>query len=278
MKKSSQNSKPEVSVIIVNYNTGKLLQKCVESVIKSCPECEVIVVDNNSSDGSLIGIQKLKFKNQKYNSKIKIVRNGTNPGFSKANNQAIKIAQGDYILLLNPDTEVKESAIHKLVEFAKSHADAGVICAKLILSDGTTQKSVFRFPTVWRAIQEFWFGANIYSSYVPQGRSPVAVDAVVGAAFLITPQALQKVGLLDERYFMYFEDLDYCRRVWNSGLKVYYLPTAEITHYHGVSGKNIKGEQWVRLIPSSKIYHGALNHYLINIVIKIGQKARKIIT
>lgn len=274
MKKSSQNSKVEVSVIIVNYNTGGYLKKCVESVVRSCPQCEVIVVDNNSTDGSFELIQKPKVKNQNYNSKIKTIRNNDNPGFSKANNQAIKIAQGDYVLLLNPDAEVKESAIQKLVDFAKAHTDAGVIGSKLILADGTTQKSVFHFPTIWRAVCEFWFDRNTYSSYVPDG--PVAVDAVVGAAFLITPQALQKVGLLNERYFMYFEDLDYCRRVWNSDLKVYYLPSAEIIHYHGTSGKSLTPDenQWRRLIPGSKIYHGLFGHWLINFIIWTSQKLK----
>lgn len=264
MKKSSLNSKTEVSIVIVNYNTGKLLRECLESVIKTCPGCEVVVVDNHSTDGGVKEIRGIRG--------VRVIENTENVGFAKANNQGIKLAKGDYILLLNPDTNVKDDAIEKLVEFAKTHPDAGVVGAKLILSDGTTQKSVFRFPTVWRAIQEFWFGANTYSSYVSQGSSPVAVDAVVGAAFLITPQAREKVGMLDECYFMYFEDLDYCRRVWNLGLKVFYLPSAEIIHYHGVSGKNIKGEQWMRLIPSSKIYHGAFIHWLINFIIWTSQK------
>jgi GT2 family glycosyltransferase len=117
-----------------------------------------------------------------------------------------------------------------------------------------------------------------FELFVPKGDKPVEVDAVVGASFLITPMARKKVGLLDERYFMYFEDLDYCRRVNKLGLKVYYLPSAKIIHYHGASGKKIvkPAFQWKRLIPSSKIYHGALTHYLINFIIWLGQKIKKI--
>lgn len=266
MKKSSQNSKPEVSVIIVNYNTGRLLRESVESVVRSCPRCEIVVVDNGSTDRGVGEIRDIRG--------IRVVKNTENKGFARANNQGIKEARGEYILLLNPDTQVKEAAMERLVEFAKTHKDVGIVGAKLILGDGATQKSVFRFPTVWRAICEFWFGQNTYSNYVPSGAGPQVVDAVVGAAFLITPQALQKVGLLDEQYFMYFEDLDYCRRVWSSGLKVYYLPSAEIIHYHGVSGKNIGGEQWRRLIPGSKIYHGVLGHWLINFIIWTSQKLK----
>ncbi len=270
MKKSSQNSKVEVSVIIVNYNTGKLLRECVESIVSSTdilrnPKTEIIVVDNNSSDGS-----------EDVKGKITFIKNFSNPGFSIANNQGIKQAKGEYILLLNPDTNIKSDAILKLVEFAKRHFEVGVVGAKLILRDGITQKSVFRFPTIWRAVCEFWFGANTYSSYFPQEDGPIAVDAVVGAAFLITPQAREKVGLLDERYFMYFEDLDYCRRVWNSGLKVYYLSSAEVIHYHGTSGKGLtpNENQWRRLIPSSKIYHGLFGHWLINFIIWTSQKLK----
>jgi GT2 family glycosyltransferase len=135
------------------------------------------------------------------------------------------------------------------------------------------------FPTLTRAIQEFWFGKKVYSKYAPQESYPIPVDAVVGAAFLVTPYAIEKVGLLDERYFMYFEDLDYCRRVWKAGLKVYYLPQAQIIHYHGVSGRKLapKSMQWKRLVPSSKIYHGLLKHYLLTLIILFGQKVlRKI--
>ena len=98
------------------------------------------------------------------------------------------------------------------------------------------------------------------------------------AAFLITPKALNKVGLLDERYFMYFEDIDYCRRIARAGLKIYYLPEAEVYHVHGASGKGLVDDknQWKRLIPSSKIYHGLLRHYLISFIIASSQKWREL--
>ena len=104
-------------------------------------------------------------------------------------------------------------------------------------------------------------------------------DAPFGTAFLITPGAIKKVGLLNEQYFMYFEDLDYCRRVRKNGLKVYYLPTVEVIHYLGESGKNLASTktQWKRLVPSSKIYNGAVKHFLINLVIRSGTKWQKLI-
>ena len=101
--------------------------------------------------------------------------------------------------------------------------------------------------------------------YAPLTKIPVVVEAAVGASFLMTRNALDKVGMLDEKYYFYFEDIDYCRRVRRAGLKVYYLPDSKVIHYHGASGKKIADpeNQWRRLIPSSKIYHGVFKHYLI---------------
>jgi hypothetical protein len=270
--------KTSLSIIIANYNTCDLILNCIKSIKseESGVSREIIVVDNGSSDGSIHELEKL----QKEDSFFTLIKNDNNYGFSKAVNQGIKIAQGEYILLLNSDTLVKRNSLGKLVDFAKTKNDAGVIGPKLIYGDGKVQTSVFNFPTVINAIREYWRGEkSVFESYTPQTKNPAIVDAVVGAAFLITPKALKTVGLLDERYFMYFEDLDYCKRVWKSGLKVYYLPGSEIVHYHGISGKKVAKEelQWRRLIPSSKIYHGVLRHYLINFIIWSSQKWEKIL-
>lgn len=265
--------KPTLSIVIVNYNTGELLARCLSSIRKNRPSFvyEVIVVDNASTDESIKDIKSTKG--------IKSIENKTNVGFARAVNQGIKLAKSRYILLLNPDTEVKRRALAKMVEFAQKTEDAGVVGAKLLNPDGSIQPAVFRFPTLWRAFQEFWLGKRVYSKYAPPGSGPVEVDAVVGAAFLVTPQALERVGFLDERYFMFFEDLDYCRRVKKAGLKVYYLPGAHVVHHHGVSGQGLASEesQWRRLIPSSKIYHGTLRHSLLTLIIWSGQKWQRIL-
>lgn len=271
-----------LSVIIVDYNTGRLLAECLESIRQTTdnlenPKIEVIVIDNASKDESIKSIILPRLRSGQAG--IKSIKNKTNVGFAKAVNQGIKVAKGRYILLLNPDTEVRNDAIKELMEFAQSTDDVGVVGARLLNPDGSTQSSVFHFPTVWGAISEFWLGQEgVYSKYIPKGNGPIMVDAVVGAVFLITPEARKRVGLLNERYFMYFEDLDYCRRVWKSGLKVYYLPPAVVVHHHGASGKDISDEanQWRRLIPSSKLYHGLLKHYLITFVIWLGLKIRRI--
>ncbi len=263
----------KVSVIIVNYNTKDLTKACIESVMNegSKLDFEVIVVDNNSKDGSVKELKKLwrKYKN------LKLIENKENSGFSKANNQGAREASGKYILLLNSDTVVKRFSFKKLIAFAEKKEDAGVVGARLLNPDGSLQASCFYFPTIKNAIREYWLGQEgLFEKYAPKGNKPVEVEALVGAAFLITPKALQEVGLLDERYFMYFEDVDYCRRVWEKGLKVYYLPEVRVLHYHGESGKKLAdaANQWRRLIPSSKIYHGVFYHTLLNLVLKLGQK------
>jgi GT2 family glycosyltransferase len=240
----------DVSVIIVNYKTPKLTEACVNSVKKHPPKCsyEIIVIDNSLD----------------------------NVGFAKGNNKGIKKAKCKYILLLNSDTEVKEGAIDKLLKFAESHGDAGAVVPKLLNPDGSTQASVYRFPTICRAFRQYFIKEKgLLDKYASETGT---VEVATMAAYLITPACLEKVGLLNEKYFMYFEDFDYARRIRNTNLKIYYLSDSEVIHHHGASGKNIADSknQWRRLIPSSKIYHGLLGHYIINLVISVGQKWQKL--
>ena len=254
-----------LSIIIVNFNTKELLLRCLHSIFQSKPKIkyEVIVVDNASTDGSLESLSNFQVPTTNF----QLIRNRKNLGFAKANNQAIKRAKAEFILLLNSDTEVEKGAIDQLYYFAKKTTDAGVVGAKLLDPDGKVQPSVFRLPTISRAIKQYWLGEKgLLNKYAPELNKPQEVEAVVGAAFLITPEARKRVGLLDERYFVYFEDLDYCRRIKKAGLKVYYLPAAKIIHQHGASGGDMK-----LLISSSKIYHGQLRHLVINFIIWSGR-------
>ena len=274
MKTSLKASEPELSIIVLNYNTGPILKKCIDSILQTTknlenPKSELILIDNASVDEGIKNIKNAKGINK--------IQNTLNIGFSKGINQGIKIAHGEYILLLNPDTVAKAGAIQKLLEFAKNTPDAAVVGPELLNPDGSTQGSAFHLPTMWNAVREYWLGEKgLFSKYIPQ-KGPV--ESLVMAAYLLTPRALKGVGLLDEKFFMYFEDLDYARRIKEAGLKIYYLPDAEVIHYHGVSGKSLADEknQWRRLIPSSKIYHGILKHYLINFVIWSGQKCQKLL-
>lgn len=269
--------KTDLSIIVVNYNTKKMILDLIESVVNegSKTSWEMIIIDNASSDGSVEAFKKINKDN------ISFIYNSDNKGYAKANNQGIKKAKGEYILLLNSDTLVKKNALGNLISFAKKTKDAGVVGSRLYNSDGSLQMSCFNFPTIKNAFLEYFVGKKgLFDKFAHTGSNAQEVDAVVGASFLITPKAKKSVGLLDERYWAYFEDIDYCRRVYKNHLKVYYLPSSEIIHYHGVSFKKLdpnEATRWKRLIPSSKIYHGLLKHYLINSIIWLGQKWQKLL-
>ncbi len=238
----------DISIIIVNFKTDKLVSDCVASIKKNTKKVkyEIIVIDNSID----------------------------NRGFAKANNigiskacgpSAVNQAKCPYILLLNSDTIVKPGAIDKLFEFAESHADAGVVVPQLLNTDGSVQASVFRFPTIGRAIQQYFLGKKgLLDKYIPETET---IEVGVMAAFLITPKALKKIGKLDEKYFMYFEDFDYCRRVREVGLKIYYVPEAQMTHIHGASGGKNK-----YLVESAKKYYGFVGYYIYTFVLWLGQK------
>jgi GT2 family glycosyltransferase len=230
-----------------------------------------MVVDNASSDGSVEMVKK-DFP------QVKLIANKENVGFAKANNQGLKKIKSEYILLLNPDTRVKPGSLEKLIKFVREHPQAGIVGARLINPDGSAQPSVYHFPTLWRAIREYWFGQKgVYEKYAPQIKKPIEVEAVTGAAMLVTRKTIKKIGLLDERYFMYFEDLDYCQRVRDAGLKVYYLPQVEILHHHGRSAAKAGSKAYQYLVQSSKIYNGLAKYYLLFSILWLGQKWQKLL-
>lgn len=269
-----------LSIVVVNLNTKDLTVGCIRSVEKWAKgmSFEVLLTDNGSNDGSVEAFKGIK-KEIFWKSRFTLILNKTNTGYAKANNQGIKKAKGKYILLLNNDTVVHKDALQNLVSFAEKTPDAGVVGSRLLNIDDTLQMSCYHFPTITNAIKEYWFGQKgLFEKFAPKGSKPVKVDSVVGAAFLITPKAKKAVGILDERYFAYFEDIDYCRQTWKNGLKVYYLPDSVITHYHGATFKKLADEpqRWKKLIPSSKVYHGPIKHYIINAILWAGQKWQKL--
>lgn len=267
--------KIKLSIVIVNYNTKKLTVDCIKSIRKSRPKIkyEVIVIDNGSVDGSKDVFKKLK----RGNIIDKLIVNRNNKGFAKATNQGLKVSKGEYKLLLNSDTVVNKEVLDKIVDFARRNKNAGVIGPKLILKDGSIQESCFNFPTIGNAIREYWFGKPYaYSNFAPKDKIPLAVDAIVGAAFLITPKAYKKIGMLNEKYFMYFEDLDYCREIKKKGMKTYYLPNIKVKHLHGATGKTMRRDEVYKMLHlSSKNYHGKLRHFIIQFILWSGQKLRK---
>ncbi len=254
----------KLSIIVGNYNNYKLTSDCIKAVYKYPPKFsfELIVIDDGSTDDSGIKLKKIEkqFKN------LKIVLNVNNQGFVGTNNKGLRLSRGDYKLLLNNDTLVKKDAIQNLVDFAVKNVDAGVVGSKLLNPDGSLQASCYEFPTFKNVIN--------YKKFAPSSTEAVVVDSVVGASFLITPKAYKLIGGLNTKYKSYFEDLDYCREVYRKGMKVYYLPSSIVTHYHGESFKKLYGEdsQWKKLIPSSIAYHGKFKHYALFIISWLWQK------
>jgi len=272
---------PVLSIVVVNLNTKDLTLGCIRSIEKEAGDIsfEVLLTDNGSNDGSVEAFKKVK-EEKYWKDRFTLILNNSNTGYAKANNQGIKKAVGKYIMLLNNDTVVHKNALQSLLAFAEKTSDAGVVGSKLLNIDGSLQMSCYHFPTITNAIKEYWLGKKgLFEKFAPTGKNPTTVDSVVGAAFLITPEAKKRVGILDERYFAYFEDIDYCRQTWKKGLKVYYLPDSVITHYHGATFKKLanEAERWKKLIPSSKVYHGLLKHYVINAILWAGQKKNSLI-
>ena len=232
----------ELSIIIVNYNVKEFLQNLVHSLQKavSIINHEIIVVDNASDDGSVEFIRE-KFP------QITLIVNQTNLGFSKANNAALKIAKGKFILLINPDTIVSEDTITKMIEFLNEHPDAGLAGCKILNPDGSLQLACRRsFPGPWTSfckvtgLSTLFPKSKLFAKYnltYLDENSTYEVDAISGSFMMMKREAYEKVGGFDEQFFMYGEDLDLCYRIQKNGYKVYYYPGTQIIHYKGESTK-----------------------------------------
>lgn len=233
----------KLSIIIVSYNTKQLLADCINSIEKNLYNFsyEIVVVDNNSADGS-IDMLKAEY------SHVKLIANNYNAGFAKANNQGLELCSGEYILLLNCDTIVLKNAICTLVDFMDNYNDTAICGPKLLNSDMTLQLPCRRgFPRLISSVSYFSGISRIFPksrifgsylmTYMDSGINH-EVDAVSGACLLIRRKVLSQIGgLLDEAFFMHFEDIDLCYRAKKSGYKVYYIHNSEVIHLKGQSSK-----------------------------------------
>lgn len=225
------NGVPDLTISVVNWNTHDLLANCLETVEqnKGALDVEIIVVDNASSDGSQEMVQK-RFPH------VILVENQENLGFARANNQALAQSQGRYILLLNSDTLLQPGSLLAMVSFMDSHPEVGIVGAELINRDGSIQVSWAEFPGILSEI----LGINFRSRkrYPSQnGNLAYQVDWVGGACLLIRHSAMEQVGSLDERFFMYSEELDWCYRTRQFGWLICYLPGAKVVHLGGQSSR-----------------------------------------
>lgn len=262
-----------LSIIIPTWNTAQITLTSIKTIIKHLKnfDYEIIVIDNGSSDNTIKLLSQIK--------PVKLIKNKTNLGFAKANNQAAEIAQGDYFLFLNSDMELIDSSLIKMYQYLVDHPEIGAIGPQLLNLDHTPQASVFPPQTALNAFKEFFLNIkDSYSKYLPDTHQISPVWAISGGALMIKKDFFQKIGFWNEKYFFYFEDLDLCRQIHRFNKSVIFYPLCKIVHHHGASGQKLADNQnqWRRLIPSSLIFHGKINHYLINSIIWSGQKFQKL--
>ena len=235
-------ARPDLSVIILNYNTRDLLRACLRSVFASdaAGGLDVIVVDNCSHDDSAAMVEA-EFP------QVTLVRSPRNGGFSFGNNQGLRIARGRYLLLLNPDTEVPPAAFSTLLHFMDEHGEAGVCGPRLVRADGALDLacrrsfpapdvSFYRIVGLSRLFPHSRRFARYNLTYLDE-HELAEVDSVVGACMMVRREAMEQAGLLDEEFFMYGEDLDWAFRIKALGWKVYYNPAATVLHYKRVSSR-----------------------------------------
>ncbi|MCL2650568.1 MAG: glycosyltransferase family 2 protein [Candidatus Azobacteroides sp.] len=231
----------KLSVIIVNYNVKYFLEQCLRSVLKASEyiDTEIFVVDNNSSDNSIPYLTNLF-------PEITFITNKNNPGFSKANNQAIELAKGEYILLLNPDTVIGEHSLFNVCRFMDEHPIAGALGVKMIDGCGNfLPESKRGFPSPWNSfckisgLSKLFPKSSLFAKYhlrYLNENEIHEVDVLAGAFMLLRKTVLDKIGLLDDSFFMYGEDIDLSYRITSGGYKNYYFPEP-IIHYKGESTK-----------------------------------------
>ena len=229
----------DLSIIIVNYNTKKLLGNCIASILKdkSKLSSEIIVIDNCSTDGSA------DFVAQNF-PQVNLLLSEQNRGYSYACNLGLRQSKGDFICLLNADTEVETGALEKMMGFFQSHPGAGAVGPKVLNEDGTLQSSCRNFPSLFRTFCENIF---LWESIRPNRILGTfllrywmhdkvrEVDYVVGCCIMVKREVLDDTGFLDETFFMYSEEVDWCFRIRKAGWKIYFLPDAKIIHHKGKS-------------------------------------------
>ncbi|QTE29267.1 glycosyltransferase family 2 protein [Pengzhenrongella sicca] len=243
---STRSSTTDVDVVIVGYRSRELLGRCLDALTAAAPGLTIsrTVADNHSTDGTLEAVAARDDGSRAFDM-------GWNSGFARANNRAIALGDGRYVLVLNPDTVVRPGALTELVRFADAEPTAGVVAPRLLNADGTAQRTARAFPTPAAAVfgrrspLTRWFPSNRFSrAFLLEGEhaadAPFAVDWVSGAAMLVPRAVIAEVGGFDEDYFLFWEDADWCRRIRSAGYGVWCVPTAVVVHDEGGS----RGHGW----------------------------------
>lgn len=229
----------DVSVIIVNWNTRQLLLECLDSLLICGTDCrlEIILVDNGSEDGSVEAV-KDRFPG------VHVIANGTNLGFAKANNIGIRHASGRYLCLVNSDVKVRKGCIDALVHYMDANHGIGMAGPRILNPDLSIQDSCRRFPSLWTNLvvsigldkmfpdSRVFYGEHMFFFSHQQA---LDTDYIAGCFMLVRRETIDQVGLMDERFFIYQEEVDWCKRIWDGGWKVTFFPGAEAIHHHGAS-------------------------------------------
>lgn len=232
---------PLLSIVVINWNTRDLLDGCLGSIVSLVEEIplEVFVVDNGSSDGSQ------RMVRERYPA-VRLLELGRNLGFAAANNRALRLSAGKYCLLLNSDTVVRSGAVEAVVDYLEKNEEVGIAGLQLLNPDGSRQNSIANFPSLWTEL----FNKSLLRRLSP-GRypgkersypGPIDVESVIGACLFVRRKAMEQVGLLDEEYFFYLEETDWCLRARKAGWRVIHFPGASIYHLQGksVEGVNVR--------------------------------------
>jgi N-acetylglucosaminyl-diphospho-decaprenol L-rhamnosyltransferase len=252
----------DLRIVIVSWNVEKLLDRCLRSLPDACRglDWDVVVVDNASADGSVLVAKETG---------AHVIVNPDNRGFAKACNQGIAGHDARYVLLLNPDTECPSGSLTDFVRFADQEPTAGIFGPKLIYPDGKYQESVRRFPTVWNQLCILlklhhvfpWLGTlKRYFAKDLDAAKEANVDQVMGACFLIRREVIEQIGGLDERYFIWFEEVDYCRMAREAGWTVRYLPSVTVIHHGGQSFAQVFSTRKQKMFNDSLVKYFAKWH------------------
>jgi GT2 family glycosyltransferase len=268
----------KLSIIIVSWNTRELLRACLTSIYtRSLSDpFEVFVIDNDSTDGSS-GMIRERFP------QVHLTENHENMGFARANNQAIQRSTGRYVLLLNPDTKVKAGALEALVEFMDTNPRVGAAGSRLIYSDGSLQSSCHPEPSLSRELWRLFHLDRLhpYALYAMDTwdlETPRLVDALQGASLILRRRALDQVGLFDEDYFVYSEEVDLCHRLKKKGWELYWVPQSQVIHYEGQSTQQVSREMFLHLYRGKLLYfrkhHGWLATHIYRAILFTAGLAR----
>ena len=272
----------DLSIIIVSWNVREKLKDNLRAIFESKNiNFEVFVVDNNSADDTVSMIKK-------HYPQVKLIANQENLGFAKANNQAIKQASGEYVLLLNPDMRVFDDTLARMFSWMNAHEKAWVATCRLIDESARVVRQVRQFPTLLNqlfiALKIPHIFPGVLKKYLREDfdyKKAAVVDSIRGAFFMIRREATEKIGLLDERFFLWFEEVDYCKRVKEAGGEVWYMPTAECIDLVGLSFVQVDvliKQKYFRdsMLSYFKKWRPAYEYYILKFVWPIGFSIVKI--